>query len=133
MPSTAETGAQMFAPRFSAVDAVAVTSSAHGVLTLGFADPAVISAFWDLSEQVPLSLACLLDDPVVPQGSDLLLLLRSGHRAAEAKLRSAHFALWECLCGGSAPRHAIAFHLLPRVQTAFRSTCPCYQSLPCGL
>lgn len=112
----------MFPLCFSAVDAVAVTSPARGVLTLGFVDLAVISALRDLSEQVPLSLACLLEDPMVTQGSDLLPLLRFGHCAAEAKLRTAHFALWECLWGGSAPRHVVAFHLLPRVQTVFRSS-----------
>lgn len=90
----------MFPPCFSAADAVAVTSPARGVLTLGFVDLAVISALRDLGEQVPLNLACLLEDPVVTQGSDLLLLLRFGHRAAEAKLRTAHFALRECPCGG---------------------------------
>lgn len=90
----------MFPPCSSAADAVAVTSPARGVLTLGFVDLAVISALRDLGEQVPLNLACLLEDPVVTQDSDLLLLLRFGHRAAEAKLRAAHFALRECLCGG---------------------------------
>lgn len=90
----------MFPPCFSAADAVAVTSPARGVLTLGFVDLAVISALRALGEQVPLNLACLLEDPMVTQGSDLLLLLRFGHRAAEAKLRAAHLALRECLCGG---------------------------------
>lgn len=65
------------------------------MVTLEFVDLAVISAFKDLGEQVPLSLACLLGNPVVPQGRDLVPLLRFGHHAAEAKSRSAHFALQE--------------------------------------
>lgn len=47
-----------------------------------------------------LSLALLLEDPMVAQGSDLLLLLGFGHYAAAAKLRTACFGLGECLCGG---------------------------------
>lgn len=80
-----------------------MTSPAHGVLTLEFVDLAGISAFKDLGEQVPLSFACLLDDPVVPQGSDLLLLLIFGHRAAEAELRTAHFAPSVCVGAPDTP------------------------------
>ncbi|NWY32054.1 PAPS2 synthase, partial [Pheucticus melanocephalus] len=120
---------RMFPPRFSAMDAVAVTSHACEVLTLGFVDLAVISAFRDLGEQVPLSFACLLDNPVVPQGRDLLLLLRFGHKAQECSLCTVGVSV----SGGPAPRHTIAFHLLPSVQTALRSTWPpCPPSLsPC--
>lgn len=48
----------------------------------------------------PFESSLLLEDPVVARGSDLLLLLGFGHRAADAKLRSARFGWKECLCGG---------------------------------
>lgn len=55
---------------------------------------------WDLGGQVPSSLlALLLEDHMVMWGSDLLLLQRFGHRAADPKLRIACFGLEGCLCG----------------------------------
>lgn len=67
-----------------------MVSPAPGVLTLEFADLAVISAFRDLGEQVPLCFMCLPGDPVVPQGSELLLLLSFGQQRQSSGLLTLH-------------------------------------------